>query len=79
MSKVDDLMKHRVVEQGYRMTQNEVIERRAAMRKILLGTKFGNSDNKTLDNIIIVKLDNSFIVEDQAFSEFYYSNKKAIT
>ena len=72
-------MKHRVIEQGYRMTQNEVIERRAAMRKILLGTKFSNSDNKTLDNIIIVKFNNSFIVEDQEFSEFYYSNKKAIT
>lgn len=72
-------MKHRVVEQGYSMNPNEVIERRAAMRKILLGTKFGNSDNKTLDNVIVVKLDNSFIVEDEMLSEFYYSNKKAIT
>lgn len=47
------------------MTKDEIIARRAELRKILLGTMFHNSTNEVLDGIRVDITEYGFLVEDE--------------
>lgn len=62
------------------MTRDEIIKRRALMRQILIGTKFGNANNEKLDSMRINKTSFGYIVEDEEGREtalgYTYDGKK---
>jgi len=79
-----DLMSYRVRGSpgiNYRskeISKDEVIKRRAAMRKILINTNFHNSSNDTLDSMIINKTNlGYYIVEDSEGYETIINYKKS--
>lgn len=80
----DKLIKHRVLKpenKDYRaieMTEEEILERRIDMRKILKDTSFNTCTNRELDNMTVAIVQGGFLVEDVLGREFFYA-KNGIT
>lgn len=55
------------------MTEDEILERRRDMRRILKDTSFNTCTNKELDNMTIALIHGGFIVEDVNGYEFFYA------
>lgn len=72
------LIRNRVMKPGNKtfraieMSDNEILERRIDMRKILKNTDFRNCSNEELDNMTITCNSGNYIVEDTSGYEFYY-------
>lgn len=80
----DKLIKHRVLKpenKDYRaieMTEDEILERRMDMRRILKDTSFNTCTNRELDNMTVAIVQGGFLVEDVLGHEFFYA-KSGIT
>lgn len=80
----DKLIKHRVLKpenKDYRaieMTEDEILERRIDMRRILKDTSFNTCTNRELDNMTVAIVQGGFLVEDVLGHEFFYA-KSGIT
>lgn len=80
----DKLIKHRVLkpeDKDYRaieMTEDEILERRMDMRRILKDTSFNTCTNRELDNMTVAIVQGGFLVEDVLGHEFFYA-KSGIT
>lgn len=74
----DKLIKHRVLKpenKAYRaieMTEDEILERRIDMRRILKDTSFNTCTNRELDNMTVAIVQGGFLVEDVLGREFFY-------
>lgn len=72
------LIRNRVMKPGNKtfraieMSDDEILERRIDMRKILKNTEFRNCSNEELDNMTIICNSGNYIVEDTSGYEFYY-------
>lgn len=75
----DKLIKHRVLKpenKAYRaieMTEDEILERRIDMRRILKDTSFNTCTNRELDNMTVAIVQGGFLVEDVLGREFFYA------
>lgn len=75
----DKLIKHRVLKpenKAYRaieMTEDEILERRVDMRRILKDTSFNTCTNRELDNMTVAIVQGGFLVEDVLGREFFYA------
>ena len=75
----DKLIKHRVLKpqnKDYRaieMTEEEILERRIDMRRILKDTSFNTCTNRELDNMTVAIVQGGFLVEDVLGREFFYA------
>lgn len=75
----DKLIRSRVLKpenKAYRarkMTEDEILERRRDMRRILKDTSFNTCTNKELDNMTILLTHGGFIIEDVNGYEFFYA------
>lgn len=75
----DKLIKHRVLKpenKDYRaieMTEDEILERRIDMRRILKDTSFNTCTNSELDNMTVAIVQEGFLVEDVQGHEFFYA------
>lgn len=75
----DKLIKHRVLKpenKDYRaieMTEEEILERRMDMRRILKDTSFNTCTNRELDNMTVAIVQGGFLVEDVLGREFFYA------
>ncbi|WP_066715699.1 hypothetical protein [Clostridium sp. Marseille-P299] len=59
-------------------SRDEVLERRAAMRKLLIGTQFNNSSNEQLDCMRIEYTPYGYIVEDSNGNETVIRYKRTL-
>lgn len=55
------------------MPEEVLAERRAFMRKILKSSSFRNSSNDELDNMLLLPVDNTYLVEDAQGYQYYLS------
>lgn len=75
----DKLIKHRVLKpenKAYRaieMTEDEILERRIDMRRILKDTSFNTCTNRELDNMTVAIVQGGFLVEDVLGRESFYA------
>lgn len=75
----DKLIKHRVLKpenKAYRaieMTEDEILERRIDIRRILKDTSFNTCTNRELDNMTVAIVQGGFLVEDVLGREFFYA------
>lgn len=60
------------------MTSDEIIKRRAAMRKLLIGTQFNNSSNEQLDSMRIEYTPYGYIVENSNGNETVIRYKRTL-
>lgn len=75
----DKLIKHRVLKpenkacRAIEMTEDEILERRIDMRRILKDTSFNTCTNRELDNMTVAIVQGGFLVEDVLGREFFYA------